>query len=633
MKKDKLIEKGRQVGDTSDKYPGYVWTKRDDGTFGWRKPKKGASTESEGTSKTGSEGEKKTPSKPSSAQIAAVKAKGGKMSLSDFIDHAKTMKESDLVKITNNVNGNAALREASYNALEERGFDVSTLDTSGTLQRRLDLKGGQEEDDIDTNNKDTEVEIDGEDEEGDEIKEKWYLNKNDHRVQSAFNKLRNKEDRIKYDQFVDKMKRKDPDYKPPIRVMNKLAEKYSEFLDNKGISLAISAGGAGVGKTYYFKTLAADEGLTPFDGSEMSPVGATEEGEKPSEYDYIEASSANSAGQLARILKDHNGKIILFDDTDRALKDVRTLEILKKASEGSRVVEDPDGKTKNFKFTGRIIFMTNASFDDLAAKNEDMRAVLSRAKIKSEINFTVSETIELLKKRFQDMEFDAVPRLDDEGDDAKERQEVLDIIIKNKNNIDPNKFTTRMFEEMMLEKRSIERAAEKRKKKAGTKSGKLLGSDNDDWRIELKNMITKADEVINFNFMEQETDLEKANNILFEEFKQGWENLTKGNKTDFSTKERKTLAKKGEALPDGSFPIRNSQDLKDAIKSWGRASDPERAKSWIKKRAKQLDLENLLPEDWVEKCDEEMDLQKAEAFLFGVPEPTEFEKAVDILNL
>lgn len=70
------------------------------------------------------------------------------------------------------------------------------------------------------------------------------------------------------------------------------------------------------------------------------------------------------------------------------------------------------------------------------------------------------------------------------------------------------------------------------------------------------------------------------------------------NKTDFSAKERKSLSKKGEALPDGSFPIRNSQDLKDAIKSYGRAKDPERAKRWIKRRAKELKLEKLLPDDW-----------------------------------
>jgi hypothetical protein len=37
------------------------------------------------------------------------------------------------------------------------------------------------------------------------------------------------------------------------------------------------------------------------------------------------------------------------------------------------------------------------------------------------------------------------------------------------------------------------------------------------------------------------------------------------NKHDFPEKERQALAKEGEAMKDGSFPIRNGQDLKDAI--------------------------------------------------------------------
>lgn len=70
------------------------------------------------------------------------------------------------------------------------------------------------------------------------------------------------------------------------------------------------------------------------------------------------------------------------------------------------------------------------------------------------------------------------------------------------------------------------------------------------------------------------------------------------NKKDFYTKERESLAKKDEALPDGSFPIRNKQDLKDAIRSFGRAKDKEKAKSWITKRAKELKLSDLIPEKW-----------------------------------
>lgn len=65
-----------------------------------------------------------------------------------------------------------------------------------------------------------------------------------------------------------------------------------------------------------------------------------------------------------------------------------------------------------------------------------------------------------------------------------------------------------------------------------------------------------------------------------------------------STEDRKKLADKGHALPDGSFPIRNKTDLKNAVQSIGRASDPEKAKEFIKKRAKDLNAEATLPDEW-----------------------------------
>lgn len=74
-----------------------------------------------------------------------------------------------------------------------------------------------------------------------------------------------------------------------------------------------------------------------------------------------------------------------------------------------------------------------------------------------------------------------------------------------------------------------------------------------------------------------------------------------GNKNYFSHKERKDLAKKGEAMPNGKYPIRNSQDLKDAIKLVGASDMPEsEVKAWIRKRAKELGLEKELPESWDE---------------------------------
>ena len=64
--------------------------------------------------------------------------------------------------------------------------------------------------------------------------------------------------------------------------------------------------------------------------------------------------------------------------------------------------------------------------------------------------------------------------------------------------------------------------------------------------------------------------------------------------------ERQKLAKSGKALPSGSFPIRNAEDLQNAIKAFGRAKESERAdvKRHIIKRARALGKYDLVPDDW-----------------------------------
>jgi hypothetical protein len=61
---------------------------------------------------------------------------------------------------------------------------------------------------------------------------------------------------------------------------------------------------------------------------------------------------------------------------------------------------------------------------------------------------------------------------------------------------------------------------------------------------------------------------------------------------------RERAAKRGYALPDGSFPIANEADLKKAIKAYGRAKDKAAAQRHIKKRARALNRADLIPEDW-----------------------------------
>lgn len=653
-KKEETIEKAvsRQVGDTHPNGK-WVWTEYKPGKFDWR-PIKGKKAQQSGDgSSSGGEDDatKKTPSKPSASQIAGAKAKAGKpMNSQQLLVWAQKTSDDNLLKVANSKNGNAQMRKIAYDALEQRGFDMSQVDTSGTLAQLMKMTGkggantstsGDDDEDVvaDTND-DATVDIDDDSDggtDGNKITEKWYLDRNDDRVKKMFN-LKTKEGRIKYDQFVYKMKKKEKDYKNPVEVVQDLNEQYLEFLDNDEQRFMISAGGAGIGKSYGFNKMAELLNMKPF-----------EEGDSPGDgdYDIFEAPDVNSGKQLLNILKAHNGKIIVFDDNDKVLKRADCASVMKKATAttGRRVVGDPDDVKQNFEFTGRIIIMTNKDLAQLS-ESEDTKAIISRAMMVSEIYMTVPETIEVMESRYQDYEFPSAPRLDDEGEDKKERDEIMNLIKKNQKNIDPSQFTTRTFQEILTNKRKVDKANEKR---ANPAFAALIGSKNKDWKEVAMGVLTKAamndfggvepsdellkaeetlfekgecpeDDGVDYTVDEPEEeeidDVEKAEEVLFDE------DETDIFKADFSEKERKKLAKKKEALPDGSFPIRNTSDLKNAIQAIGRAKDPTKAKAWIKKRAKALGKEDLLPDTWKAEDvlnfgEEDMDLQKAESILFS----------------
>jgi hypothetical protein len=66
----------------------------------------------------------------------------------------------------------------------------------------------------------------------------------------------------------------------------------------------------------------------------------------------------------------------------------------------------------------------------------------------------------------------------------------------------------------------------------------------------------------------------------------------------FSSDKRDELAKRGYALPDGSFPIENESDLENAVRAYGRAKDKDAARKHIRKRARALNRTDLIPDDW-----------------------------------
>jgi len=98
------------------------------------------------------------------------------------------------------------------------------------------------------------------------------------------------------------------------------------------------------------------------------------------------------------------------------------------------------------------------------------------------------------------------------------------------------------------------------------------------------------DDGVDYTVDESNEELQKAENLLLGDIIR---------KSEFSEKERKDLAKRKLAMSDGSYPIRNVSDLKNAIQAFGRTgSNKSETKFWIKRRAKELGKESLLPDTW-----------------------------------
>lgn len=66
----------------------------------------------------------------------------------------------------------------------------------------------------------------------------------------------------------------------------------------------------------------------------------------------------------------------------------------------------------------------------------------------------------------------------------------------------------------------------------------------------------------------------------------------------FTTDQRKAMASRHTAMPDGSYPISTIEDLRNAIQAIGRAKNPDAVKAHIRRRARALGATNLIPESW-----------------------------------
>lgn len=81
-------------------------------------------------------------------------------------------------------------------------------------------------------------------------------------------------------------------------------------------------------------------------------------------------------------------------------------------------------------------------------------------------------------------------------------------------------------------------------------------------------------------------------------------------KKDYDQKTRDEMASNGEAMSGGRYPIEDKGDLEDAIHAIGRGKGSHAdIRAHIRRRAKALGAEDLLPEDWT-KGDDDMTLEE-----------------------
>jgi len=105
-----------------------------------------------------------------------------------------------------------------------------------------------------------------------------------------------------------------------------------------------------------------------------------------------------------------------------------------------------------------------------------------------------------------------------------------------------------------------------------------------------------------------------------------------GEKREFSPEQREGMAERDTAMEGGSYPISNVEDLKNAIQAIGRAKDPDAAKRHIRKRARALGAENLIPDSWSEKSGEPEDIETKVGRVLSNSNMGKLRQASELLN-
>lgn len=422
-----------------------------------------------------------------------------------FADVAK-FTDDKLIAIVNAVNmNNPYVRHMAWEEAAHRGIPESKLNVSGSLKNawenyaeRYKLTHKKKEDDDEEedlgsmyNSAIGSFNVEAFKEEFPDGDTGW-ANPDDPRVKKAFNNLITLKNRQQWDAVVDKLKRDDPLYEGVDDQLNGLRIQFDAFLNSdpkRGSAMFVSTGGAGAGKSYALKQIIEANGMALYD-----PENPLYSDPTAPNVDAVEvANDIDSEKDFFDFLRKYNGKTIIFDDKDKALVSNATkiksaVKNIADSDYKKRIIPgEAGGKPELFK--GKLIYITNKSFDDLIS-DEDHKAIFSRAD-KNDVHFTLNENLEVLGKRYKTMEGPIESLTKQEENEL--RQKVYDIIIENVDKIDPMKFTVRKFSEMVRESVGLKEAAEKANKNAQFED--LFGGKNSasmNWRRQMIKMLNKG---------------------------------------------------------------------------------------------------------------------------------------------
>ena len=438
--------------------------------------------------------------------------------------------DDHIIKFVNAQNMAPESRQVAFDIAYERGIPEDKLNVGGTLQKfwdkqkRLqnDINTHSNDDDDETQWQSVDTGLDNfENVTGQTVEEfmsqfpegdMGWMSQEDDRVKKAFKNLKTPSDRRLYDNFIDAEKRKNPKYVNQKMQLNRLRKSYFSFLSpDSSAPMLVSAGGAGVGKTWNFNHIAQDYcGMVKWDSDKAKK--AEESGQEYTDFDYIVAPQINSVPKLCKFLSKYKDKVVVFDDNDALLTDNEMCNIMKTLCDGTKsnryfAEYDDKGKAtgKNTIFKGKIVVMTNKSSDQLL-RNPDAGAVMSRAD-RNEVNFTINENIEALKDRYMKMDCNIkIPSYDD-AQEKQLRQDIFDYIVDNKDKLDPRGFTVRKFVELYKKAASEINAAEAAKQSASAAEDLAP----EDWRDSGLDILNKSDEnyvlSTNLAFYDPEDDL------------------------------------------------------------------------------------------------------------------------------